>query len=941
MQQAGVLATEGDGLAWAWAGVAVDWASDLTADRSYADLDEQGRIRKALAEQQAWLAGLVGQQGAIVEDRWIWNSEDNRLRLRLLLRVERRSVEEAQVAALSMMDRLSAAPSHVGTSPLSDFDVAAALDPFDPDPLGSAEIRKRTATARPQRPDAGMPLYWMPQPFHVAPVDWGNLFHQITRLRQPLVLSVALEPAIADPRVMAELDRLGTVFSRLARDGEMLSTGIYSGSRKLSPDAFAVDAQKVFADLSRRYRNRVFRFRVAVASPEPLDDGFLHVIGATITPPDDAKGETFLTRELSGDNHQIVRPASLDEFTVFTDNLRGLGLRNWGQNRAPEPFSRIASVAGLVDVTEASAAFRLPIAANGVLAGFPVRRPTFAVRVEVNADGPMLEIGDQMVGGVAEGPVGIPLNDLTMHAFVVGTTGSGKTSTVLKVLDDLWRIHHVPFLVIEPVNSSGDDYRWFLEREGFEDSLVLTAGDDAVAPLRVNPFEVPSGVRVGEHVANLLACFDAAFGLWDPLPAIYRIALEQTYLEAGWALDDVSDGVTDWPTLEHFVEEMRHATEDLEYAGEVRSNIIAASRVRVEQLQKGPARSVFDCQRSTPLELVLGRPAVIELSRVGAGNDQELALVMAILLNSIAERRRSLSPSRNLAHVIVVEEAHKLLRNPQPGSGGGEAKGDAAGAAAKLFANLLAEIRKYGQGLLIADQDPAKLVPDAYKNTNLKIMHRLPHEDDRKLVGASMRFDEDHDREAAALLRFHAFVHAEGFDRPALVRVENIRSTDQRELPADSVLTERFARAGAELPALAASVPPYAECEGCSAPCKYRSRGSAASATRSASSSFAELMGGWKPEASEKQKDAWWTGLDAFLEGLAGQRGGSDQEAKTDLQACVLMHLLRGLYQTDRLPWMRRWRSRHSNVAPGSGVASGAVAPTTTSKRRSNKTQGE
>ena len=55
-----------------------------------------------------------------------------------------------------------------------------------------------------------------------------------------------------------------------------------------------------------------------------------------------------------------------------------------------------------------------------------------------------------------------------------------------------------------------------------------------------------------------------------------------------------------------------------------------------------------------------------------------------------------------------------------------------------MFAGLLAEIRAYGEGLVIAEQIPARLVPDVIKNTAVKITHRLPAADDRDAVGATM-----------------------------------------------------------------------------------------------------------------------------------------------------------------------------------------------------------
>ena len=55
---------------------------------------------------------------------------------------------------------------------------------------------------------------------------------------------------------------------------------------------------------------------------------------------------------------------------------------------------------------------------------------------------------------------------------------------------------------------------------------------------------------------------------------------------------------------------------------------------------------------------------------------------------------------------------------------------------------MLAEIRSFGQGIIIADQIPTKLAADTIKNTNLKIVHRTVMEDDRQCMGAAMHMTE-------------------------------------------------------------------------------------------------------------------------------------------------------------------------------------------------------
>ena len=834
-----LLAVGTDGTHWGYAGVEVNWTADLTRDRAFSELDPPDRLAAAVEQQRTWLDTVL-DSGVTLDLRYRTQGRGGPVECAVLVRAAGLDAESLDMRVAALIRRLAQAPSHVGVTPLTGVQLQSWIAPFEPHPAGRAIIRKRADVGVPNRPDAQVERYWAVTPLRTTPKSWAPALNALRASSDPTMLSICLETLDADPDLETELDRMATFYGRLARDGEASRSSLYKSSSKLAPDAFAVDANTVFSDLAKRYRARSHRMRVAVLSSGALEVGVLSTLAGVLSPPETPHDDVNLSGPLasSSTEHVFVGPAN---HKIFDQTVRTLGTAPFLPSTAPAFFARVSTVQHLVDAREAATACRLPIAETGVLSGFPVRSPEFAVAAAAPraTAGARLSLGTQIADG---NRFSLDLDDLTMHAFVVGTTGSGKTSTVLGMLDELWRRHRIPWLVIEPVNSSGDDYRWFLERDGFDEMVVFTAGDDSVAPLRLNIFEVPSGVTVGEHLTSVLSVFDSAFGLWDPLPAIYRRALEQTYFEAGFSLID-RGGPRSWPTVREFAAEMRRVTDQLEYSGEVRSNIIAASIVRVEQLCSGPLRSVFDCQTSTPLATLLDRPCVIELAKVGASNESEAALVIASLLTAVAEHRRAGPSSRTLRHVVVVEEAHKLLKNSEgDGGGGADRKGDAGAAASRMFANLLAEIRKYGQALIVADQDPAKLVPDAYKNTNLKVMHRLPSKDDRELVGGTMRFDDDHVHEASALSRFTAFVHAEGFDRPALVSFENIRASDQRSLPEDEVLRRRFGALVATNAAAAASIPPYPECAGCPHVCSSRSWAQAAASRRAVHTQFSSAV---------------------------------------------------------------------------------------------------
>jgi DNA helicase HerA-like ATPase len=90
-----------------------------------------------------------------------------------------------------------------------------------------------------------------------------------------------------------------------------------------------------------------------------------------------------------------------------------------------------------------------------------------------------------------------------------------------------------------------------------------------------------------------------------------------------------------------------------------------------------------------------------------------------------------------------------------------------------MFAGLLAEIRAYREGLVIAEQIPARLVPDVIKNTAINFVHRLPAADDRDAVGATMNATPAQDRYLVTLPPGQAAVFTDGMDFPVLVQVKD------------------------------------------------------------------------------------------------------------------------------------------------------------------------
>jgi len=410
-------------------------------------------------------------------------------------------------------------------------------------------------------------------------------------------------------------------------------------------------------------------------------------------------------------------------------------------------------------------------------------------------------IGDVVNRGRPAGPRFVVEQDsLCRHVLVTGTTGSGKTNTLFHLLGELAH-RNVPFLVIEPVKS---EYRRWTGPETDQLPLVFTAGREGCAPLRLNPFEVQPGTSVSEHLDLLRAAFAASFGLWTPLPQVLEQSLHAVYADKGWDLARNSnrrggaDGTTParaFPTLTDLVRKVGVVTERLGYGQETTDEIRSALMTRLNALRVGGKGRLLDVERSLPAETLFGRSTVIELEGLGA--DEDKAFVMALLMVQLAAYRRRLGPSRSLTHVLVIEEAHRLLTNVSQQRE--ERAADPRGKAVETFVNLLAEVRAYGQGVIAVDQVPVKLAPDLIKNTNLKIAHRVVAETDRRALGGAMVMDEDQMTALATLSVGEAAVFGAGDDEALLVRVPLAVNHGDEGSSSDRAVGDRMDRVLVEL----------------------------------------------------------------------------------------------------------------------------------------------
>ena len=377
------------------------------------------------------------------------------------------------------------------------------------------------------------------------------------------------------------------------------------------------------------------------------------------------------------------------------------------------------------------------------------------------------------------GALGVPLATLNRHALVTGATGSGKSQTVRHLLEQLTRAS-IPWLVVEPVKSEYAAMAGRIAAAGAKLTMISPADPDAV-PLAMNPLAPEPGYPVQAHIDMVRALFLAAFDAHEPFPQIMSQALQRVYESCGW--DPVTGSGRPGavvppavPTLAQLQAAAIDVITDVGYGPELQADVRGFVDVRLRSLRTGSAGRFFEGGHPADIAELLRRNAVLAIEDVA--NDEDKAFLIGTLIIRITEhlrlRQRAAARSaqdsagqdsagqERLRHVIVIEEAHRLLRAGREG---------ASAHAVELFASLLAEIRAYGEGLVIAEQIPAKLVPDVVKNTALKIVHRLPASDDRDLVGATMNLDAEQSRQVVSFPPGVAAVFADGMDRPLRVKV--------------------------------------------------------------------------------------------------------------------------------------------------------------------------
>lgn len=415
----------------------------------------------------------------------------------------------------------------------------------------------------------------------------------------------------------------------------------------------------------------------------------------------------------------------------------------------------------LVTAEEASFFFRIPIGNQRISAGLPINESesgskTYAENL-INAGD--IKIGILKSSGVDQ--IGISLKDLAKHMLVVGTPGSGKTTFSVSLLDRLWKDHHIPFLVIEPAKN---EYRALVQ--SIPELQVFTPGKNFISPFVFNPFVPPKNVKLETYKSTLKTAFAAAVSMSAPLDKIFEETVNNCYSDFKW-LDTytIDDGKGEIFNISDFIKCFQNTFDEIGYTGDAK-NIGRAGIVRLNGLV-----NLFDNYFSIPIQDLLEKPTIIELAAI-ENSDQKALIISLLLLSILAYVNSNYVGEGGLKNVILLEEAHVLL-DADTNAGQGDANPSAI--AQGLLKRMLAEIRSYGVGIIVADQSPRKVSIDVVALTDMKMVFRLVEATDKQIISDSMNMTDAQTRRLSRLKPGEAFLFFNRLDEPEEVVTPDYR----------------------------------------------------------------------------------------------------------------------------------------------------------------------
>lgn len=402
--------------------------------------------------------------------------------------------------------------------------------------------------------------------------------------------------------------------------------------------------------------------------------------------------------------------------------------------------------------------------------GFPVVEHVSLGREVVLTSGASVSSGIELGCIVDQGmqykdnKVFLDTKSLTQHTFITGSTGCGKSNTVYYLLDQIKKNNpDLKFLIVEPAKGEYKDVFGGI-------AYVYGTNPMVTDLLRINPFRFPKGVHVLEHIDRLIEIFNVCWPMYAAMPAVLKEAILNAYEDCGWDLYTSVNKYSNelFPTFADLQNSLILVISNSAYSEEVKSNYQGSLVTRVKSLNNGICRQIF-CHNELGDKVLFDNNVIIDLSRIGS--QETKSLIMGILVMRLSEYRANSDIKHNspLRHITVLEEAHNILKRTSQEQSIESA--NVAGKSVEMISNAIAEMRTYGEGFVIVDQSPGAVDISAIRNTNTKIIMRLPETTDREVAGKASAMKDNQVDEIAKLATGVAVVYQNNWEEPVLCKI--------------------------------------------------------------------------------------------------------------------------------------------------------------------------
>lgn len=362
--------------------------------------------------------------------------------------------------------------------------------------------------------------------------------------------------------------------------------------------------------------------------------------------------------------------------------------------------------------------------------------------------------------------VELDMQSLCSHTFITGSTGSGKSNTIYQILSKA-KNNEVKFLVIEP--AKGEYKNVFTS---YNDVFVYGTNPNISPLLKINPFSFPKEIHILEHLDRLVEIFNVCWPMYAAMPAVLKEAIEKSYEDCGWDLTESINKYDDklYPTFADVTRNIKTIIDSSEYDNENKGAYKGSLITRLKSLCNGINGLIFSTDELTCKDL-FEKNVIVDLSRVGSNETK--SLIMGMLVLKLQEyRMTSNEMNSQLKHLTVLEEAHNLLKRTSINTS--NESSNLLGKSVEMLSNAIAEMRTFGEGFIIADQSPGLLDMSVIRNTNTKIIMRLPDQSDRELVGKAASLNDAQITELSKLPCGVASVYQNEWIEPVLCKIDKV-----------------------------------------------------------------------------------------------------------------------------------------------------------------------